>query len=857
MNDINLKKGVLILLSVIFGMSNSLKADVEFQSGGSAAWSLVDGGVWESGKISGNQNSWLRTVVIGKGRFSFCWKVSCEGNDYDYLEFLTNGVRAARISGEREWSSLAFDFVWDAETSCEWRYVKDGSVNSGNDCGWVDSVVWTAIADVSFDSDGGSSVDGRKCFVGSPVGELPTPTKNHCDFEGWYTTRQFGGERIEASTIVTDVRTVYYARWQERSYTVSFDLGRFGVRTGGGELIQTVKEGDPAIAPVFNADAAGGIISGWDADFSSVESNMTIRAVYANGKCYVHYDYGTFLTWSRIEDTTVDWGTDISFTSTNVILDAQARFRNVGWRYNGNSCSQEGIGVPNVSVTVTNDVDFSWCWAAEYYVEAKVVGDGEIDFAAGWYPAGYATNIFLAAREGSYLSSWSVGEDVFPSEDPKTQTMNVAISRPTVVEAKFKSNAEFYHPLGPEAESNLAVTFGTIDFHTDDQPEVIINGKRTIGRVEKGVARFEFDNVSIGSRVDVSVQGDRPLAIFSKNDFILDTTISVAGVCGAGKGGVGPKGGAGGRGSKSIGHSRGGSGGAGQGFYNPIFIPGQEYPGDGQYRDATEGSRGHCFNVKPHEYYDEERAPGSVGSAGLAGASPSGGYQVSRFINGGRGAESGVVTVLTNSVAEGGLGGKVVSSSNPNGTGGDGGRGASGEMGAPGSRGFDGQNGFNVMDAESFEFEGGMGGSSGGSGSGGSGGAGGCYGAGGGGGGGGSWYYFDMTTWVNGGNGGMGGDGGEGGFGGVGGEGGAGGNGGNGGGCLILSCLGTLCIGPNGRIDISQTGREEGKNGSAGQPGLSGYAGCAGEKGEYGGCIGGNGGNGGAGGDGGQGGRWR
>ena len=113
--------------------------------------------------------------------------------------------------------------------------------------------------------------------------------------------------------------------------------------------------------------------------------------------------------------------------------------------------------------------------------------------------------------------------------------------------------------------------------------------------------------------------------------------------------------------------------------------------------------------------------------------------------------------------------------------------------------------------------------------------------------------YFDMTTWVNGGNDGMGGDGGEGGFGGVGGEGGVGGNGGNGGGCLILSCLGTLCIGPNGRIDISQTGREEGKNGSVGQPGLSGYAGCAGEKGEYGGCIGGNGGNGGAGGDGGQG----
>ena len=62
-------------------------------------------------------------------------------------------------------------------------------------------------------------------------------------------------------------------------FTVTFDLGSHGTRTGGGELVQEVEFGGSASAPALTC-GSGWEFSHWDAPLGNVRSARTIRAVY-------------------------------------------------------------------------------------------------------------------------------------------------------------------------------------------------------------------------------------------------------------------------------------------------------------------------------------------------------------------------------------------------------------------------------------------------------------------------------------------------------------------------------------------------------------------------------------------------
>ncbi len=63
------------------------------------------------------------------------------------------------------------------------------------------------------------------------------------------------------------------------TYTVIFELDGKGMRTGGGELEQTVPAGGEAIAPEVEG-ISGWIFTGWDVAFDSVVSDLTVTAQY-------------------------------------------------------------------------------------------------------------------------------------------------------------------------------------------------------------------------------------------------------------------------------------------------------------------------------------------------------------------------------------------------------------------------------------------------------------------------------------------------------------------------------------------------------------------------------------------------
>ncbi len=121
--------------------------ELVWSSGGAAAWkgqtNVTQDGVdaARSGTVTDGQETWMQTGVAGPGPLSFWWKVSSVSYS-DYLEFYTNGVLATRISGEVTWQEVNCA-LGPGTTVLRWRFFKNWSGSSGQNCGWVDQVNFT------------------------------------------------------------------------------------------------------------------------------------------------------------------------------------------------------------------------------------------------------------------------------------------------------------------------------------------------------------------------------------------------------------------------------------------------------------------------------------------------------------------------------------------------------------------------------------------------------------------------------------------------------------------------------------------------------------------------------------------
>ena len=133
--------------------------DLTFTTGGDADWKGVADATAKvgttsarSGAITDEQTTWVETTVTGSGTFSFWWKVSCEddpiSSTWDHLEVSVDGQRMASIDGITDWAKISYDLEGEAgEThTIRWTYTKEASDLDGEDCAWIDGVVWASAA---------------------------------------------------------------------------------------------------------------------------------------------------------------------------------------------------------------------------------------------------------------------------------------------------------------------------------------------------------------------------------------------------------------------------------------------------------------------------------------------------------------------------------------------------------------------------------------------------------------------------------------------------------------------------------------------------------------------------------------
>jgi uncharacterized repeat protein (TIGR02543 family) len=147
---------------------------------------------------------------------------------------------------------------------------------------WVENSKKTFT--VTFEANGGSSVDRQTVVEGDTVKKPSTPTKAGYIFIGWYSNANFATLwNFSTNTVMGDM--TLYARWVENSkktFTVTFEAN-------GGSSVdrQTVVEGDTVKKPT-TPTKAGHSFGGWCSDIActtpwdftsgKVAGNMTLYA---------------------------------------------------------------------------------------------------------------------------------------------------------------------------------------------------------------------------------------------------------------------------------------------------------------------------------------------------------------------------------------------------------------------------------------------------------------------------------------------------------------------------------------------------------------------------------------------------
>lgn len=117
-------------------------------SGGN--WSIapngyMDGHAAKSASIAHNQSTSMSIVMTNptEGIVSF-WKKTSSEADHDHLKFYINGMFKNQWSGiDQNWTQVSY-MVGAGTNTYRWEYVKDYSVSGGNDCVWIDDVIFPA-----------------------------------------------------------------------------------------------------------------------------------------------------------------------------------------------------------------------------------------------------------------------------------------------------------------------------------------------------------------------------------------------------------------------------------------------------------------------------------------------------------------------------------------------------------------------------------------------------------------------------------------------------------------------------------------------------------------------------------------
>ena len=401
--------------------------------GGDAAWfgqSIVthDGiDALESGTISNQQESWVQARVNGPGVLSFWWQVSSEPF-YDGLQFLTNNVVVASLSGEAAWEERSFALP-RGTFNLRWRYFKDSSITIGQDEAWLDQVTYVpnkgptnllvtlsrqAIAETD-------SVTVNASFADPDPLDTHTLTVNWRD--GSSTTTNLG-PGLYSFAATHQYRDDDPTNTSSDTYQITVSVSDEAA-TLTGIYPLTVSNTPPRLTNVtltsviFPYDSA--VITGAIFDLSPVDP-LRLRVAWGDGSAVESFDYpaggSSFIlrhrysvpnTNPQITLTATDDDLGVFIVRTNVVVrafPAKARVLSVAKGTNGNSVVKlQGTAQANYQIQASSDLVR---WTTIAIRSAGAGGLFQADDPGGFmYPCRFYRAIWDSQSTGFRLSAIS------------------------------------------------------------------------------------------------------------------------------------------------------------------------------------------------------------------------------------------------------------------------------------------------------------------------------------------------------------------------------------------------------------------------------------------------------------------
>ena len=192
---------------------------------------------------------------------------------------------------------------------------------------------------VTFDSQGGSSVDSQTVDYQGTATEPAAPTRTDWTFAGWYTDADYTTEYNFSAAVTTDL--TLYAKWttDKETLTVSYDLN-FTTNTSGSSVTTTINgttlyltESAPTVARSSVTVAAG---NGTAVQNVSDQNIVVGGSASPNRFSVIHFqgwlaedgttliEPGTLLDWSTLSKYDADGDGTVSLTASWHYVKAQS-----------------------------------------------------------------------------------------------------------------------------------------------------------------------------------------------------------------------------------------------------------------------------------------------------------------------------------------------------------------------------------------------------------------------------------------------------------------------------------------------------------------------------------------------------
>ena len=252
----------------------------------------------------------LKVSSVSCANASLTWDAVDGANKYNLI--LTNTSTATQTTSNLNTNSVSITLSAGVTYNWTIQAIGDGATNTDSEV--ATGADFTTHYTITYNTNGGSDVEDG-CGTTLPE-TLPTTSKSHYTFDGWYMDEDFT-TLAEASATLTK-NTDLYAKWTANTYTITFNAGTGTCGTESATATNADGVSLPTATPSDACDEVGWTFAGWaEADVTETTTEPTLFAEGTNyipaGNCTLYAVYNTtaettgFTGYERVTEEPEDW----------------------------------------------------------------------------------------------------------------------------------------------------------------------------------------------------------------------------------------------------------------------------------------------------------------------------------------------------------------------------------------------------------------------------------------------------------------------------------------------------------------------------------------------------------------------